>query len=96
MKVLVKELKIVFFFKKNYKNRFFVVNPYKFNVLNIDCENYMAGDIIAKNPDKKSITIVCKDKKAIEFDELKLYQAKYFTSFYINKFISLQQSHDRA
>jgi methionyl-tRNA formyltransferase len=79
-----------------YKNKFFIVNPYKFKILNIDCCGYEAGDIIAKNSQDKSLTIVCKDKTAIEFEDLKLYKAKIFTSFYIKHFIFLQQFHDQA
>ena len=79
-----------------YKNKFFVVNPYKFKTLDCDCKNYNAGDIIAKNSSNKSLTIVCNDKKAIEFCELRLYRAKWLTSFYIKNFISLQQFRDQA
>lgn len=79
-----------------YKNKFFVVNPYRFEIIDSLLENYKAGDIVAKSPDEKSLTIVCKDKKAIRFDGLRLYRAKFLTSFYIKHFITLQQSHDQA
>ena len=38
----------------------------------------------AKNSDKKSLTIVCKDKMAIRFNNLKLYKAELFTKKYID------------
>ncbi len=49
-------------------NRFFVVNPYK--VKRVEGTG-KAGEIISKC--KKSMTIVCADKKAVEFDGLKRY-----------------------
>ena len=47
-------------------------------------ENCGAGEIITKNSDKKSLTIVCKDKMAIRFNNLKLYKAELFTKKYID------------
>lgn len=65
-----------------YKNKFFIVNPYHFQVLSEKVEAKPCV-IIAKNPDKASITIVCADNKAIRFSNLRLYKAKYLTKSFI-------------
>jgi methionyl-tRNA formyltransferase len=72
-----------------YGKKFFIVNPYKFEILNDTIPDKKPNDIINKNPKEKSITVVCKDKKAICFRELKLYGAKPFTKWYIKKFVKL-------
>jgi methionyl-tRNA formyltransferase len=79
-----------------YKRKFFIVNPYCFNILNNTYDDYSAGDIISKNSKDCSITIVCKDKKAIKFDSVSLYRGKLLTSFYIKHCISLQPLRDQA
>ena len=53
-----------------YKNKFYIVNPYKFQIL--DTVNGQPAEIISKT--KTSITIVCKDKKAIQFRDITLYR----------------------
>ncbi|MBR1425788.1 hypothetical protein IJ579_09540 [bacterium] len=56
-------------------DNFFVVNPYKFNILS----NFISaapGSIIDKNSQKASLTIVCSDNKAIRFTDLKLYGSR--------------------
>lgn len=60
-----------------YKNRFYIVNPYKFEILSEVYEDYEPNDFI--NVGKNSMTIVCSDKKAIKFDSLKRYS-------WLNKF----------
>ncbi len=66
-------------------NKFFIVDPYNFQVLLEDTKDAQAGDIIAKNSDKNSLTIVCRDKKAIRFNNLKLYKSALFTKKYIEE-----------
>ena len=65
-----------------YLNKFFIVNPYNFKILQ---ESFSAnsGDIVAKNPEKSSITILCADDKAIRFTDLKLYKAERKTKEFI-------------
>jgi methionyl-tRNA formyltransferase len=59
-----------------YKNVFFKVDPYHFKICENIYENKAPDDIINKNSKTKSITIVCKDKKAITFSNLKLYKRR--------------------
>ena len=66
-----------------HKGKYFKVDPYKFKILDISSGN--PGDIIAKNHQKASITIVCKDKKAISFSNLSLYKSKRVKSYIKNK-----------
>lgn len=67
-----------------YKDKFFIVNPYKFKIL--DGVSLQKPDaVVAKNPENSSLTIVCADKKMIEFSDLKLYKAPLKTSRYIQK-----------
>ncbi len=62
-----------------YGKRFLIVDPYNFSV--IDINKGQPADIIAKNPDRASITVVCKDGKAIKFSNLKLYKSKFVKWF---------------
>jgi len=71
-----------------YNNSFFVVNPYKFEILPESC-NSKSGSIISKNPETKSLTIVCADYKAIKFNNLTLYNAPLLTRIYIKNFVKL-------
>lgn len=73
----------------NYGKRFFIVNPYKFEILNDSISDKKPNSIIAKNPKENSLTVVCNDNKAICFKELKLYGAKLITKLYIDKFVKL-------
>lgn len=66
-----------------YGDKFFIVNPYSFKILSDKFDNYIPGDVISKNPDKKSITVVCSDKTAISFSRLKLYGSKSLTRQFI-------------
>lgn len=72
-----------------HNNMFFVVNPYTMQALLEDVENAKPGDIIAKNSEKSSLTIVCKDKKAIRFNGLKLYKRAFLTKRYIENKVAL-------
>ena len=65
-----------------YSDKFFIVNPYNFTILQ---ETFYAdaGDIVAKNSDKSSITILCADNKAIRFTDLKLYKSERKTKKFI-------------
>lgn len=72
-----------------YGNKFFIVNPYKFKVLDI-LNSGDAGDIIAKNSKNSSLTIVCKDKRPITFTHLKLYNSN-FTKSYIKYRVKLSR-----
>lgn len=65
-----------------YLNKFFIVNPYNFKILQ-ESFSAIAGDIVAKNPEKSSITILCADDKAIRFTDLKLYKAERKTKEFI-------------
>lgn len=73
-----------------YKDVFFVVNPYKFEILNDLHPEKSPDTVISKNPDTKSITVVCKDHKAIKFNDLKLYKRK-FIKRYIEKKVEIVQ-----
>ena len=48
-----------------------------------------SGTIIAKNPEKTSLTIVCADKKAIRFSDLKLYKAELSTKKFIQEKVQI-------
>ena len=65
-----------------YKDKFFIINPYNFRILQ---ESFSAksGDIVAKNAEKSSITVMCADNKAIRFTDLKLYKAERKTKDFI-------------
>lgn len=71
-----------------YKKKFFIVNPYNFQVLMEETDKN-PGDVISKNPNKASLTIVCKDKKAIRFSDLKLYKAGLFTKRFIKNDVDI-------
>lgn len=63
-----------------YKNKFLIVDPYKFKILNEFSANF-PGEIITKDIKENSLTIICKDKKAIKFTNLKLYKSKDIKKF---------------
>ena len=71
-----------------YKDNFFIVNPYSFTILQDNCDE-KSGTIIAKNPEKTSLTIVCADKKAIRFSDLKLYKAELSTKKFIQEKVQI-------
>ena len=65
-------------------DKFFIVNPYDFKIIDNDDETAIAGNITHKDSKTKSLTILCKDKKAIKFNNLKLYKSEHLTEKYIN------------
>ncbi|MBD5401718.1 hypothetical protein HDR58_02795 [bacterium] len=71
-----------------HNDKFLVVNPYNFQVLNTDL-NSKPGDIVAKDAEKASLTITCKDGKSIKFYDLKLYKSSFKTKKYIEKEIKV-------
>lgn len=72
-----------------HKDKFFVVDPYKFQILLETSESAQPGKIIAKNPDTKSLTIVCADGKPIRFKNLTLYKTPLLTKSYIKNSVNL-------
>lgn len=72
----------------SYKDKFFIVNPYKFTVLR-DEYDVLSGSIIAKNPENTSLTLVCRDKRAIRFSGLTLYKSPLRTKKYIENLIEI-------
>ncbi len=70
-----------------YQDKFFVVDPYNFQIQLEDVTHFKPGTIIAKDPEKQSLTIVCKDRKAIKFKNLKLYKNPLMTKRYIEKYV---------
>lgn len=71
-----------------HKDHFFIVNPYKFKILQEEFDAD-AGKIISKNAKLAELTIACKDKRAIKFTDLKLYKYKFYTKRYIERKINL-------
>lgn len=65
-------------------DKFFIVNPYDFKIIKNDVDTAIAGNIIHKDSKTKSLTILCKDDKAIKFNNLKLYKSELLTEKYIN------------
>ncbi len=63
---------------------YFVVNPYKARVLDKKAD---AGKIIAKCPKTRSLTISCKDERAVKMSGLKLYRFSPLTKLCIKYFI---------
>lgn len=60
-----------------YKNSFYIVDPYNFKILDENYYEQKPASIISDDLKHKSLTIVCCDKKAIQFFNLKHYK-KYF------------------
>ena len=67
-------------------NHFLKVNPYKIKI-EIPQSDVPAGYLIGKKPKEKSLTIVCKDGKALEMRDLKLWG--FFISPFTRLFIKL-------
>lgn len=71
-----------------YKNKFFIPNPYKLEILNSESHNI--GSIIDKNANELSITVQCKNNKALKMGGVKLYGfinrpfTKLFIKFFCN------------
>ena len=72
-----------------HKNSYFIVDPYNFRISD-KIFNNTPDTIISKNVKDCSITIVCKDKKAICFKNLKLYKRRGVKN-YINKFVETKK-----
>lgn len=53
-------------------NKFLSINPYKCSIINTQ-EKGSAGEIIAKDENSKSLTIICKCGRALKMDDLKLW-----------------------
>ena len=73
-----------------HNNRFFIPNPYRLRVLNeatvhklANNKNYKSGEVITKNATKKSLTILCKDGKALQMNDIKLYRYPLLTKLFI-------------
>lgn len=72
----------------SYKEKFFIVNPYKFVILP-EGSNAKPGSIVAKNSETCSLSLVCRDNKVIRFSGLTLYKSPLRTRNYIEKFVNL-------
>lgn len=59
---------------------FLIVNPYKIRIQNKEGK---AGEVIAKCAKTRSVTITCKDRKAVKMSGLKLYHFPIFTKLFI-------------
>jgi methionyl-tRNA formyltransferase len=66
---------------------FFVVDPYSMQIVYEDLGSTTPGDVVLKYPERRSLTIVCKDGKAIRFSNLKLYKFPILTSWFIDKYV---------
>ena len=65
-----------------YKGKLRAISEYNFQILSEESP-FSPGDIIAKNSDRASITVVCADKKPIRFVGLRLYKADFRTKNFI-------------
>ena len=72
-----------------HNDKFLAVNPYSMQVLLEDTRNANPGDIIAKTPEKLSVTIVCKDRKAVRFNGVKLYKQAFLTKHFIENEVKI-------
>ena len=71
-----------------YKNKFFIPNPYKLKIIN--CKNdAKIGSIINSDYKTSSITVLCKNQKALKMDGVKLYGFlnRPFTKLFIKYFL---------
>lgn len=69
-----------------YKNKFFIPNPYKLKIIESNSEK-LSGEIVDTDYENSSITVQCKDKKALKMDGVKLYGFfnRPFTKLYIKR-----------
>ncbi len=69
-----------------YKNKFFIPNPYKLKISDSNSEK-LPGEIVDTDYKDSSITVQCKDKKALKMDGVKLYGFfnRPFTKLYIKR-----------
>lgn len=75
-----------------YKNHYFIPDPYKIYILNknqiLQYDNKKPNNIIDKNPGNRSITVLCKDGKALRFENIKVYGlVKNFFAKFIIKYL---------
>jgi methionyl-tRNA formyltransferase len=66
---------------------FFIVDPYSMQLVSEDLGSTTPGDVVLKYPERRSLTIVCKDGKAIRFSNLKLYKFPFLTRWFIDKYV---------
>lgn len=71
------------------EDKFLVVDPYSVQVLQDEFVDSKAGDIVAKSIENRSLTLMCKDNRAIRFSNLKLYKAKFFTKYFLEKKVKI-------
>ena len=71
------------------EDKFLVVDPYSMQVLQDEFVDSKAGDIVAKSIENRSLTLICKDNTAIRFSNLKLYKAKFFTKYFLEKKVKI-------
>lgn len=71
------------------EDKFLVVDPYSMQVLQDEFVDSKAGDIVAKSIENRSLTLICKDNRAIRFSNLKLYKAKFFTKYFLEKKVKI-------
>ncbi len=71
-----------------YKNKFFIPNPYKLKIINSNSEAKI-GSIVNSDYKTNSITVLCKNNKAIKMDGVKLYGffTRPFTKIFIKHFL---------
>lgn len=67
-----------------YKNFYFIPNPYKLEIINKSGDT---GKIICKDAKAASITIACKNGRALKMSGVRLYGFKIFTKFFIQHFV---------
>lgn len=74
-----------------HKRQYFVPNPYKLEIIiPKKAVDKKSGTIIEVSHIENSITVICGDGKLLKMTDVKLYGIlKYFTSFYIKNFITL-------
>lgn len=67
------------------KNDFYIPNPYQLEI--IEGKNKKPGNVIEKDPKKKSITVQCLENKAIKMNNVKIYGIlkKPFTKLFIER-----------
>ena len=71
------------------EDKFLVVDPYSMQVLQDEFVDSKAGDIVAKSIENRSLTLMCKDNRAIRFSNLNLYKAKFFTKHFLEKKVKI-------
>ena len=54
--------------------KFYIINPYRMKIINKIYEDNEPNDIIEKSANNQYMAIVCKDKRVIQFNELRLYK----------------------